>query len=321
MPEGILAKPLPALSSWVGPRRNVLASLGAGLASGRNFGDGVANALRGLPGAMQADDQVARMEQEERERQAAIEEQQRLRAKYSQFFQTNGQPEYAQLVADGVLEPGDAYFKWKGGQPAPAKPEYREVDGKLLKIVNDDVSVAFDPGAKQPAAPSGYRYKDDGALEAIPGGPATHQNKPTDAQVRASSLAGQVQPDVELLLGTAEQPGVFEAMGNGVDQALNGVNIFGMKPATGFISEDYKRAQNAVTNIAQSYLYVTSGAAAPAEEVKKIADLVTPAPFDPPAVIADKKARLQSYVKSIEDAAQRETFGGAGDGWTVLGVE
>jgi hypothetical protein len=37
-------------------------------------------------------------------------------------------------------------------------------------------------GPKQEAAPSGYRYKPDGSLEAIPGGPADQSNKPPSAQ-------------------------------------------------------------------------------------------------------------------------------------------
>lgn len=176
-----------------------------------------------------------------------------------------------------------------------------------------------------PAAPSGYRWSADGNLEAIPGGPAIHQSKPTEGQVRASSLLKQVEPDVRLLLGDDQgNPGTFDALGNGGDQFWNGINVFGAKPFTGLISSDYKEAQNAATNLAQTYLYLASGAAAPAEEVQKIAGLITPAPFDPPEVKKQKKARVAQYLEAIRTAAQREAAGGAqmggGDGWSVVGV-
>lgn len=118
---------------------------------------------------------------------------------------------------------------------------------------------------------------------------------PTDAQRRASQLTEVVKPDAELLLGdgSKENPGIFDALSNAWDQAgavLTGNRLSG---------EDYQRAANAVGNIAQSYLYAVSGQAAPAAEVAKIVDSVSPKFGDKPQTLKEKKARLKSYVDAI----------------------
>jgi hypothetical protein len=115
MPGMLANTPFNDLSQWVGPRRNVLASMGAGLAGGRNFSEGVAGALRSLPGAQQADAEVQRMEMADAEKQAQIEEQLQLRQQYSQFF-ADKDPDLAKMVGDGTMGIGEAYGAWKSGK-------------------------------------------------------------------------------------------------------------------------------------------------------------------------------------------------------------
>jgi|GEM_PF-5937678 len=317
---GFLAQPLPDLSSWVAPRRNVLASLGAGLASGRTFGEGVANALSALPAAQQADDAYATTQKAEADRQARLKDQLALRSKYAKFFADQGEGQIADLVGDPEgPDPGDTYWKWRAAA-APDKPKLQVVDGNLLSIGPDNsVQTLWQkPTTARAGAPSGFRWTSQGdSLEPIPGGPQDPAvktkgaaAKPTDAQVRATSLLQVVTPDALLLIGdgTSKNPGIYSALGNGGDQAMNGVDVFGAKPLAGLTSQDYQRASNAVTNIAQSYLYAISGQAAPEGEVRKIVDSITPKPFENPQAVADKKQRLGVYVQAIKNAAERGVF-------------
>lgn len=170
-----------------------------------------------------------------------------------------------------------------------------------------DGSVLASGGVDQPSAPSGYQWDGNGGLAPIPNGPADPTvmgNKPpTDAQRRANSLFEVVAPDAALLLGDGEKPGLFDSLGNGGDQILNGVGAFGVTPLSGMASGEFQAAKDAVTNIAQSYLYATSGASAPESEVKKIADLVTPNPGDNEARKEAKRRRLETYVRAIQQAS------------------
>ena len=125
--------------------------------------------------------------------------------------------------------------------------------------------------------------------------------KPTDAQRRLGALATVVAPDAALVLGdgTPENPGVFDSLSDLGNQAA-GVDVFGSKPGFGLAESDYQRGINALTNIAQSYLYAMSGQAAPAAEVQKIVATMLPVPFEDKKSVADKKARVATYVKAIQ---------------------
>lgn len=65
-------------------------------------------------------------------------------------------------------------------------------------------------------------------------------------------------------------------------------------------SGGYQEANNALTDIAASYLYSVSGATANPGEVANLVKTVTPTPGEDPASVADKKARIQQMVESIK---------------------
>lgn len=289
------------LTDWTRPRSNQLAGLGAGFLSG-NLGNAALYAAEGK----KVDDAYATAQKEEAQRQEQLNQ--------TIAFLQQTAPKYAEAVQAGVLTPGDAYKMYVADSQPQEASKPLEINGQLVDPTTYEVLGDFrTPEApKAPTLPASYQeyllaQQDPEYAKRLS---STSSKPPTDAQVRASSLAIQIKPDVELLLGKDGQAGVFDAMGNGWDQFYNGVDVFGAKPLTGAITSDFKEAANAVTNIAQTYLYITSGAAAPAEEVKKIANLVTPAPFDSEQVKAQKKQRLGQYVAAIEAAAQRETLDG-----------
>jgi hypothetical protein len=92
----------PQVGGFIDSRRNALAGLGAGLLNGQPGA--------GVQAGLQADDAYATQQKAEAERQKAIADQQALRSKYAEFFTAQGKPDIAQAIADGLVEPGQAYW-------------------------------------------------------------------------------------------------------------------------------------------------------------------------------------------------------------------
>jgi hypothetical protein len=294
-------------AQFVAGNRNAIRGVGMGLASGPDFGQGLANAAMYANQGASQDDAYATAAKEKAEREAKLQQ--------SIDYLKSTSPEMAGLVAAG-MDPSQAFEEIlaRSRPKAPTPMDIREVNGDLLGIdaVGGGVRTLYDGQAPTPAAPSGYRWTPDGqGLEFIPNGPADPANTatkpPTDADVRASKLGSVVDADAKLLLGdpTSGKPGVFDALtdlGSQVGGAEIGVGGVGIgRPGFGLLtSQDYQRAANAVTNIAQSYLYAISGQAAPAGEVAKIVESVTPKPFESKKAVEEKKARLATYVQAIQ---------------------
>ena len=115
---------LQGVRDWIAPRRNTLLGMSAGFLSG-DLGKVPLYAQQGI----EADDAYSTTQKQEAERQQALQDQQALRAKYSDFFRQQNEPELADLVAsDQGPAPGDVYWKWRdlkagemgGGSSAPA---------------------------------------------------------------------------------------------------------------------------------------------------------------------------------------------------------
>lgn len=223
-------------------------------------------------------------------------------------------PDLAQAVEAGlpVSQAWQEAFNRQNAKVETPKP--LEINGQLVDPNTYQVLGDFRDPATGPAAPSGYRWKADGGLEFIPNGPAdpamAANKPPTDADVRGAKLSSVIQGDKELLLGAN---GVYDKLADPWSQAVGaevGVGGVGVgRPGLAFTSSDYQSATNALTNIAQSYLYAISGQAAPAEEVAKIIESVTPKFGESADSVKNKKARLASYVAAIE--ASRYNIPGA----------
>jgi hypothetical protein len=130
---------------WRGWGGNALQDLGYGLATGSSLGNAFGNAAKRGAEMQPYRDQQERIKQEDEQKRAELLKQQELRSKYADFFEQQGQGDWARAVADGLVEPGEAYMSWMGGK-APAAPEYREVGGKLVRIDGNGVTEAYNPG-------------------------------------------------------------------------------------------------------------------------------------------------------------------------------
>lgn len=283
-------------TQFVGDNRRALMGFGAGLASGKNPQQGLAYGLQMAGQGSESDEQRGMLEKQEAERQAQINQ-------TAQWLQSQGFDDLVPLVemGQGDVAFGEAMKRMQPGygQAEPVKPI--EVNGQLVNPMTGEVIGDYrDPQAGMPAAPSGYQWTPDGTQTYIPGGPAdpATQAKTTEAQRRNQQLASVIQPE----LATVEAN--WEELASGGNQAANAVP-FGA--GFGMTSPGYQQATNSLATIAQSYLYSVSGAAAPAEEVQKLVDSVTPKPFESPQSIEAKKSRIRQMADAVIQAG-----GGAG---------
>lgn len=129
-------------------------------------------------------------------------------------------------------------------------------------------------GAK---APSGYRYKDDNTLEAIPGGPATKLTPESAAKIGAVEVAMKNLPKIR--------------------NVMNSVNVFSAADwlrDAGAIGEAKRQVRQAV----ESALRAQTGAAAPETEVQRYTDLYMPRFDDTQATKQKKLDELEKFLSS-----------------------
>lgn len=315
--ELLLGKDNP-VTQWTGRNSNLLTGLGTSLLSdGMNF-------QPAQIGATLDREAAAKRDADAKLAASTNATKQWLAQKY---------PDLAQAV-DAGLPVSEAWQQAFARQNAKVEtPKPLEINGQLVDPTTFQVLGDFRDPATGPAAPSGYQWGADGKLSFIPGGPAdpamAANKPPTDADVRGAKLSGVIQGDKELLLGAN---GIYDKLADPWSQAVGaevGVGGLGVgRPGLALTSSDYQSATNALTNIAQSYLYAISGQAAPAGEVAKIIESVTPKFGESADSVKNKKARLASYIAAIE--ASRYNIPGAtgggpapagGGGYTVLKVE
>lgn len=307
-------------SQYVADNKQTVRGAFAGFGQGSNFGAGLGNAAIGAQRGSVADDFASQQKAEEAKRQETLNQ-------TIEYMRSKGYDDLIAGVESGGMDMGAAWTEaLRRGQPQAAKPPI-EVGGVLVDPVTFQPIFDSRQPEKPPAAPSGYQWNPDGSQSYVPGGPAdpafATPKPPTDAERRGAALTSVVDSDAALLLGDGTNPGVFEQLADSGDQFWN-AGVMGVNPLKGVSSPEYQKATNAVENIAQSYLYAISGQAAPAAEVEKIVNSITPRPFENPAVLVEKKRRLGEYVDAIRMSAGNHSSvagGNSGDGWEVVGVQ
>lgn len=291
---------------------NALTDLSAGLATQNTVGKAL-----GAAAVQNADLQPARataaLQKQQREEQKTKDNQTR------QFLSLHA-PELVPVYDADPNAAMNAYIA-KIKPPAPADP-FTLGPGEVRYGPNgQEIARGPDKPESQADLPASYRefllaQQNPEYAKTLA---SSSSKPPTDQDVRMKKLSEVVQPDIDLLTKPTGADGktVYDSLSDMGNQFWNGVDINGAKPLAGATSPEFQQAQAALGNIAQSYLYAISGQAAPASEVKKIVDSVTPFPLESAASIAEKKRRLESYVEAIKmtkyDAAGMMK-GGEGDG-------
>jgi hypothetical protein len=172
-----------------------------------------------------------------------------------------------------------------GAQPSPAQPTVPQVNANPAAsgdaVPGIDAPLAWEV-QKQRAATPGM----------VPLGGA-QTKAPTESVMRNRQIYLGIARDAKDLDST------FNALQDERDWGASQVPLIGNYATSG----KFQQAQKSVENIVQNYLYSLSGASAPAEEVRKRADAVTPRPGDKPRTVAAKKQRLKDMVASVYSAA------------------
>jgi hypothetical protein len=141
--------------------------------------------------------------------------------------------------------------------------------------------------------PSGYRYKADGNLEPIPGGPAAIGSKQlTETQAKATGLyraAAEAARTMNTVSGYSPT-----LVANALDQ--NNVSATGL-------GQTERRVLNAQRAFANAVLRLESGAAITPAEINEKARTLFPAPGDGPEAVADKARLRGQSLAALRDAA------------------
>jgi hypothetical protein len=333
-------------TTWWDANRRALTGFGVGLANGPTLSQGIGLGTQGLAQGAEADDAYATQQKAEAERQAQINQTAALKDKYAKWFLDQGKPDIARGIADGIIDPGEAYMDaltpkgpdlpYEGtGMDAqnwnivltgdPNSPEYAAAYSQISqpKMQMQMTEQGLVPVWSTPQLPANIRPPTSMAGAAPMGGagpagsgistgsviPGT-QKAPTEQRARAQMMDSVISPEIETLLGdgTAQNPGTMDALNNGWDVAKDATGTAGrFAPfGVGTPSENFLKAKNAVRTLIASYLYVASGATANPGEVENQAAILTPQVGDPPNVVAGKKARIKVMADAVKALARGE---------------
>jgi hypothetical protein len=157
-----------------------------------------------------------------------------------------------------------------------------------------------------PSAPAGYRYKRDGSLEPIPGGPADQKNKGpgnlSEGERKSATLLTRLRGSQSQLADvTTKNPGA--ASPSIVGQTLSSM---GMETAGNLLtSSDRQRVNAAQLDLLDAALTLGTGAAYTKEQLEGYQKSFFPQIGDSQETIRDKEERLKNVIASAEIAAGR----------------
>lgn len=294
--------PLPAIQSWIDPRRQALLGLASGLVMGRDLGEGLGLGFARAAEGKRSDDAYATAKKEEAERQRQLND--------TISFLQNSHPDLAGMVEAG-LPLSEAWNEaLRRGQPQQGvKPI--EINGQLVDPETYEVLGDFrTPEApKTPDYPTSYdEYQlaqQDPAYAASLN--SSTSRPPTEGQRRNQQLATVVEPELKIVEDN------WDDLTDAGNQMIGANTMLGA-PGFALTSEGYQQATAALKTIAQSYLYSVSGAAATDAETQKIVDSVTPKFGESEASANDKKRRIRVMVEAVKAATGN---GGATSGGSL----
>lgn len=167
---------------------------------------------------------------------------------------------------------------------ATRKPSYPEKYRNYQLAQQDEGYADFLSRGEQGKPPSGYRWNEEGNLDAVPGGPATDMS---------AEVAGRVS--------------MLEAALPGIDEAYERVknasgSDFVMAQAN---AGEIGRAQRQVRTAIEAALRAMTGAAAPESEVKRYEDMFMPATTDRDETIDQKRQLLTSFIDNVRQTVYR----------------
>lgn len=303
-------------------RNNAMMQMGLGMmassSQGGRFGESLANGLgraqQGLAGAMQRGFEnatAARQEQRQMQRDSAADE--RFDKQYErQVAREDRLDDRDQRNFDHQLKQEELIQKrFEAQQQTQAEQFERRM--QLAQAKSNGVSL--------PKPPAGYRWKDDGSQEPIPGGPADPSNKTgnyQEAERTAAFLGTRLANAMSMLKGISaedQKPGVMET----------GARELGSEMGANWLrSEDRQKANAAQRDALDAALTLATGAAYTAEQIDAMRVSYFPQIGDTPDTQAQKKQSFDMLLQAARVKAGRastaidEALGrGATGKWTV----
>lgn len=219
------------------------------------------------------------------------------------------------MATDNPLAQGTIVLrKEQAGQAkAGAAENYAQAENARASAARTKAETETSPERGGIKAPKGYRWKADGSLEPIPGGPAdatTKTGAPTEDERKAAGWVNQAQFAFENMQAAlaqdpnaAKPPLIATAAGvvPGVGSALR----------NSMTSEARQKFEQAASSFAEAALRAATGAGVTEHEAKqKVAEL-TPQVGDKAGTIEQKKQALQVYLASLKARAGRAMQTGA----------
>jgi hypothetical protein len=149
-------------------------------------------------------------------------------------------------------------------------------------------------------APSGFRWKEDGTLEAIPGGPGDKKANPTEGQGKAALYSTRA----------AEADAILNELGNDYSRiGVSANNSFASEiPGVGMAinalsSDNTQKADQAQRNFINAILRQESGAAISAGEFDNARKQYFPQPGDSDAKVKQKAENRRTAIEGLDTMA------------------
>lgn len=249
---------LGVVSDWIDPRRNALIGLGAGLAGGNDWGQGISQGFSQAQQGLVADNAYTATKKADAERADQLNQ-------TVEFLRSKGREDLIPLVSAG-----QASMALTEAMTPAAGPDIIEVNGQLVNrstgaVVGDYRTPNADAGEGYTLNPGDVRYGPDNKVVAE-GPPKPVGNLSPTAQkelfeAEDAATAGQY---VISALDEAMKlsPNAYE--GPAADMRAGAMSVFGDKAA-----QDTQRLQNVTTELALTQLRTVFGAS-PTEGERQI---------------------------------------------------
>ena len=227
-----------------------------------------------------------------------------------QFSATDGAPQ---------APPGLAAIPDAGIGP---KPDISPAEERRLQLAEEAAARAREAADRSRFgnAPAGFRFKEDGSLEAIPGGPNPAGSAATEGERKAATLLQRLNFSLEQMQSAIkESPSA--ASPNMTAEVLRKLPLIGEPAANIANPAERQRVESAQLDILDAALTLGTGAAYTKEQLEGYRRAYFPQVGDTPAAIKDKAARLENVIQAAKIAAGRaapkENAAPAAGGWKI----
>lgn len=195
------------------------------------------------------------------------------------------------------------------------KPDISPAEERRLQLAEQAAQRAAEAAdrARFGNAPAGFRFKPDGSLEAIPGGPKPAGSAATEGERKAATLLQRLNFSVQQL-ETAVKENPDAASPGVLGQTLRGLPLIGETAANFATSQERQRVEAAQLDILDAALTLGTGAAYTREQLEGYRRAYFPQIGDSEQTIRDKAARLNNVIEAARISAGRaapETGSGA----------